>query len=667
MRCRVLDSFRGYRSRGVSDSRASESTDTPAAIRIPTYAPNLRPALAVRSVLALRSAFVAVALASASFAHMAVAQAPRGQAAGASARASDGAVKSGTFPPGGNKGNWLTPAHTLEGTRFSTLAQITTENVGNLKEVWSYVSGIKDGHEGAPLVVNNTMYMVTPYPNKLIAFDLTKPGPAVKWEYSPPIDPTSFGKACCDQVNRGASFADGKIIYNVLDNHTVAVDARTGKEVWRTKLDDANTGSTMTMAPLVVKNRVIVGNSGGELGVRGWLAALDLKSGKLAWRAYGTGPDKDVLIGSGFKPYYSAMQGTDMGMKSWPGEQWKLGGSTAWGWITYDPETNLIFYGTSNPGVWNPDMRPGDNLWSTTIFARNPETGQARWAYQMGPHDMYDYDGVNESIVADIPIGDSTRKVIIHTDRNGFIYTIDRTNGQVLVAEKYKPTNWATGIDLKTGRPIQVKEKETHQGRLTKDICPSASGARDQQPAAYDPRTHLLFTPSTNLCMSYGGIETKYIAGAAYVGAAVRMYAGPGGNDQRGEFLAWDPATGKKVWGITEKYPLWSGTLVTAGNVVFYGTMDGDFKAVDEETGQELWKTHFDSGIIGNPMTYLGPDGKQYVAVYSGVGGWLGGIVPGNLSTDDPWAALGAVGAMSDLPKDTKPGGALHVFALPGS
>ncbi len=566
------------------------------------------------------------------------------------------------MPPGATEGNWVSPARDYQGTRYSPLNQITVDNVNKLKEVWSYTTGLKDGHEGQPLVVNNVMYVVTPNPNHLVAFDLTKPGPAKLWEFSPKVDPAATGKACCDTVNRGASFADGKIIYNTLDNQTVAVDAKTGKQLWATKLGDVNKGETMTMAAFVVKDKVYVGNSGGEMGVHGWLAALSVKDGHVLWKAYNTGPDDQVKIGPDFKPYYSWMQGKDMGVKSWRGDQWKIGGAAPWGWVTYDPETNLIFYGTSNPGVWNPDMRPGDNLWSTTIFARDADTGMAKWAYSMTPHDMWDFDGVNENIVADLPMNGQTRKVIVHFDRNGYAYTIDRTNGQVLVAAPFQFINWSNGFDMNTGRAKIVQSKMTHQGSLTQDICPSSSGARDQQPAAYSPRTGLFYTPATNICMDYGGVEAKYIAGTPYVGAAVRMFAGPG--DNRGEFLAWDAATGKKVWGDKEKYPVWSGALATAGDVVFYGTMDGDFKAVNAKDGKELWKTHFDSGIIGNAMTFIGPDNKQYIAVYEGVGGWLGAIVPGNLSPDDPWAALGAVGAMSDLPKDTKAGGAVHVFAL---
>jgi len=567
------------------------------------------------------------------------------------------------LPPGSKESDWTIPGHDYGSTRYSELDKITTNNVAQLEEAWSYTTGIADGHEGQPLVVGGRMYVVTPYPNKLVAFDLSKPGPAKLWEYAPPIDQTAFGKACCDDVNRGASYYEGNIIYNVLDNATVAVNAVTGKQVWRTKLGDPNQGSTMTMAPLVAKGKVYVGNSGGEMGVRGWITALDAKTGKIVWQAYNTGPDKDVRIGSSFKPFYASMKPANMGVTSWRGDQWKLGGATVWGWVTYDPESNSVFYGTANPGTWNPDLRPGDNLYSTAAMARDADSGELKWAYQYTPHDAWDYDGVNEHIVADIPFNGATRKVVVHFDRNGFAYTIDRATGEVLVAQPFQYLNWATGVDLQSGRPLLVEAKQTHQGRMTTNICPSSTGARDQQPAAFSPRTHLFYTPATNLCMDYGGIEAKYIAGTPYVGAAVKMYGGPGGN--RGEFLAWDAGAGKKVWGIKENFPVWSGALVTAGDVVFYGTMDGDFKAVNATNGNVLWKTHFNSGIIGNPITYLGPDGKQYVAVYEGVGGWAGAIVPGNLSADDPFAALGAVNAMRDLPEHTKAGGALHVFELP--
>ncbi|MBX6333346.1 MAG: methanol/ethanol family PQQ-dependent dehydrogenase [Gemmatimonadaceae bacterium] len=552
----------------------------------------------------------------------------------------------------------------MQGTRYSPLAEITTANVANLKLAWSFSTGMVHGHEGQPLVVHNTMYVVTPWPNVVYAIDLTNPHGPLKWAYTPPTATASQGEACCDVVNRGASYADGKIIFNRLDDHTVALDANTGKVVWDTKLDTISLGATMTMAPLVIKDRVIVGNSGAELGVRGWLAGLDLKSGKVVWKAYSTGPDRDVLIGPDFKAPYKQLQGTDLGVKSWPPDQWKLGGGTPWGWVTYDPETNLLFYGTANPGVWNPDMRPGDNLWAATIIARDPETGAAKWAYQLTPHDSWDYDGVNESIVADLTIGGEPRKAIVHFDRNGFAYTIDRTTGRVLVAQPYQYTNWATGVNLQTGLPERVSAKQTHQGVNTTDICPSSTGARDQQPAAFSPRTKLFYTPSTNLCMDYRGLQASYIAGTPYLGADVRMYAGPGGMDARGELLAWDATTGKKVWGITERFPVWSGTLVTGGDVVFYGNMQGWFKAVDARTGKVLWQFKTGSGIVGNPMTFRGPDGKQYVAVYSGIGGWLGAVVPGHLSTDDPTAALGAVGAVPDLPKYSSPGGTLYVFSL---
>ena len=246
-------------------------------------------------------------------------------------------------------GQWTIPAKDYQSTRFSGLAQITTANVSSLRPAWTFSTGIRRGHEAAPLVVGSTMYIVTPFPNQLFALDLAHDG-ALKWTYAPPLQRSAAGVACCDVVNRGAAYADGKVFYNTLDNQTVAVDAATGREVWRTRLGDINRGETMTMAPLVVKGKVLVGNSGGEMGVRGWLTALDAASGKIAWRAYSTGPDKDVLIGPNFKPFYAQDRGKDLGVSTWPSTTWRVGGGTVWGWISYDPELDLIYYGRGNAG-----------------------------------------------------------------------------------------------------------------------------------------------------------------------------------------------------------------------------------------------------------------------------------------------------------------------------
>jgi alcohol dehydrogenase (cytochrome c) len=469
--------------------------------------------------------------------------------------------------------------------------------------------------------------------------------------------------ACCDVVNRGAVFADGKIIYNTLDAQTVAVDASTGKEVWRARLGDIASGETITMAPLVVKDRVLVGNSGGEMGVRGWLTALDLRSGRLAWRAYSTGPDSEVLLGPGFRPFYGADRGKDLGVATWPGSAWQRGGGTVWGWISYDPELDLVFYGTSNPGPWNPHQRPGDNKWTSTVFARRPATGEAVWAYQFNPHDEHDYDAVNEMVLVDLPWQGRPRQLLLHPDRNGRMYVLDRATGEVLSAEAFVHVNTTTGVDLKTGRPGVVAAKSPQLNRVTRDVCPTAPGGKDWQPSSWSPRTGLLYLPHQNLCMEQEATTADYIRGTPYVGMNVRMLPGPGGH--RGEVTAWDPVRGRPAWKITENFPVWSGALATAGDVVFYGTMDGWFKAVGARTGKELWRYKTASGIVGQPITYRGPDGKQYVAVLSGVGGWAGAVVSGGLDPRDATAALGFVGAMADLPQATRPGGMLYVFALP--
>lgn len=554
------------------------------------------------------------------------------------------------------------PAKNYASTRYSALNQINRGNVKALEVAFTFSTGVSKGHEAAPLVVGSTMYIVTPFPNYLYALDLAKGG-ALKWVFRPKPVPAAQGVACCDVVNRGASYANGRIYFNTLDGYTVAVDAGSGKEIWRTRLGNINKGETITMAPLVAGGKVLVGNSGGEFGVRGWLAALDAGSGSLAWKAYHTGPDKDVLIGTDFKPFYAMDRGKDLGVKSWPPEAWKIGGGAAWGWISYDPKLKLIYYGTGNPGPWNPDQRPGDNKWTTGVFARDIATGQARWFYQSSPHDLFDHDGVNEQILLDMPFGGRMRAVMVRPERNGYIYVIDRATGQVLSADPFSFINSSRGVNLQTGRLIPVAGKEPKPGRVVRGVCPASPGAKDWNPSAFSPRTGLIYIPHINLCMDQGAMEANYISGTPYVGMDEKMYAGPGGH--RGLFTAWDPVRRRAVWRIREDLPVWSGALVTGGDVAFYGTMDGWFKAVDATNGKLLWRFKTGSGIIGQPISYRGPDGRQYIAVLSGVGGWAGAIVSGPLDPRDPTGALGFVNAVRDLPGKTTAGGQLYVFALP--
>ena len=559
--------------------------------------------------------------------------------------------------------DWIRPAKDFASTRFSSLTQITANSVAGLGVRSTFSTGIARGHEAAPLVVNGTMYVVTPYPNILYALDLGKPGLPIKWKFEPKPVASAQGVACCDVVNRGAVYADGTIFFNTLDNRTVALDAENGAPRWVATLGDINTGETITMAPLVVKDKVLVGNSGGELGVRGWLAALNVRDGSVAWRAYSTGPDIDVLIGPRFKPFYEHDRGRDLGIHTWPGEAWKIGGGTSWGWISYDPSLNAVYYGTSNPGPWNAEQRPGDNKYTAGVFARDADTGDALWFYQMSPHDLWDYDGVNEQVLVDLPINGRPRKTMLRADRNGYLYVIDRLTGEVLSADPFVHVTSTLGVDLKTGRPKENTAKTPRLGTVVREVCPASPGGKDWQPTAYSPRTGYLYIPANNLCMDFEGVEANYIAGTPYVGANVRMYAGPGGN--RGQLVAWDPVNRRKAWSIDESFPVWSGVVVTAGGVAFYGTMDGWFKAVDAGTGALLWKFKTGSGIIGQPITYQGPDGKQYVAVLSGVGGWAGAIVAGKLDPRDGTAALGFVNAMTDLPAASTAGGMLYIFGLP--
>jgi alcohol dehydrogenase (cytochrome c) len=568
---------------------------------------------------------------------------------------------------------WTVPAGTLQGTRFSTLTAINDGNVSTLVEEFNVPSGVTASHEGQPLVVGSTMYMVTPWPDLLIAIDLKNAGQKL-WTFSPGTSEFAHGKACCDVVNRGASYANGMIVYNLLDDHTVAVDAKTGTEIWRTTLGDPKNGEVMTGAPLIVNGKVIVGNSGGEFGVRGWVQALDLATGAPLWKAYSTGSDADAMIGAGFHAFYAKDQGTDLGMSSWPGTMWKQGGATSWGWITYDPELNLIFYGTANPGVWNPDMRPGDNKWGSTIWARNPDTGAAVWAYQVTPHDGWDYDAINESIVADLKIDGVKRQVIVHFNKNGFAYTIDRTTGQVINAPKFGNVTWADHVDLTTGIPAVNPGYEPHTGKITDNICPPPTGVKDWEPSAFSPTTGLFYVPTLNFCDALEPLKALYIKGTPFMGANTVFELGPGGFG--GELVAWDAAKGQRAWSVQEPLPVYSGVLATQGNIVFYGTLDGQLKAVNATTGAALFSTQLECGIVGAPIAYTAPDGKERIAVYTGTGwlagGFAGGACPANDAAGaNPGAPLASSFAdlrhvvQGPLAKPAATSGAVHVFKLP--
>jgi PQQ-dependent dehydrogenase (methanol/ethanol family) len=572
--------------------------------------------------------------------------------------------------------NWAQQSGNYAGTRHSKLNQITTANVGSLKVAWTFSTGVLRGHEGSPLVIGNTMYLHTAFPNNVFALNLDDENKII-WKYSPKQDPSVIPVMCCDTVNRGVQYADGKILLHQADTSLVALDAKTGKELWKSVNADPKKGETGTGAPIIIKDKVIIGVSGAEFGVRCHVTAYDLNSGKRVWRAYSMGPDSEILVDPAKTMSLGKPVGADSSLKTWNGDQWKNGGGSTWGYMAYDADLNLFYYGTGNPSTWNPAQRAGpdgkqiDQKWSMTMFARNPDTGMAAWAYQMTPFDEWDYDGINEPILADIDVGGKTRKTAVHFDRNGFGYTWDRATGELLVAEKYDPkVNWATHVvmdpkDPQYGRPQVVSKYSTFQNGQdvnTKGICPAALGTKDQQPAAFSPVTGLFYVPTNHVCMDYEPFKVSYTAGQPYVGATLSMFPAPDSHGGMGNFIAWDAGKGKIVWSKPEQFSVWSGALTTDGGVAFYGTLEGYLKAVDQKDGKELFKFRTPSGIIGNAFTYE-HKGKQHVGVFSGVGGWAGiGLAAGLTNPND---GLGAVGGYAGLKQYTELGGSLTVFTLP--
>lgn len=561
-------------------------------------------------------------------------------------------------------GNWAAPAGNFSNHRHTKLTQINKSNVNKLQVAWTFSTGVLRGHEGGPLVIGDTLYVHSAFPNKVFAINLADQ--TIKWKYEPKQDPSVIPVMCCDTVNRGLAYGEGKILLQQADTTLIALDAKSGKLVWSVKNGDPKVGQTNTNAPHVFKDKVFTGISGGEFGVRGWVAAYNLKDGKLAWKGYSMGPDSDMLMDPATTMTWTdgkmAPVGKDSSLKTWKGDQWKIGGGTTWGWYSYDPELNAMYYGNGNPSTWNPKQRPGDNKWSMSLWSRDVDSGKVNWVYQMTPHDEWDFDGVNE-----VPLFEANgRKMLAHFDRNGFAYTLDRKTGELLVAEKYDPAvNWATHVDKKTGRPQVVSKYSTDQNGEdvnSKGICPAALGTKDQQPAAYDPNSGLFLVPTNHVCMDYEPFRVEYTAGQPYVGATLAMFPAPNSHGGMGNFIGWDPIKGKIVWSIPEKFSVWSGAMTTASGLAFYGTLDARLKAVDIKAGKVVWTSpKLPSGVIGNVHSWeFG--GKQYVGVLTGIGGWAGIGLAAGLEKDSD--GLGAVGGYKELSKYSELGGTLMVFAL---
>jgi methanol dehydrogenase (cytochrome c) subunit 1 len=573
-----------------------------------------------------------------------------------------------------NTDNWPMTGKNYSANNYSEANQITKQNVKQLRPAWSFSTGVLSGHEGTPLVVDNVMYIHSPFPNTTFAVGLDDPG-KILWQHKPKQNPTARAVACCDVVNRGLAYWPGNgtvgplIIKTQLDGHVVALNAKTGEEYWKLENSDIKVGSTLTIAPYVVKDTVLIGSSGAELGVRGYVTAYDIATGAQKWRAYATGPDEEVRLGADFNsanPHYGQK---GLGQATWEGEAWKIGGGTNWGWYAFDPGTNLFYYGSGNPAPWNETMRPGDNKWTMTIWGRDIDTGEAKFGYQKTPHDEWDYAGVNVMMLSEQQ--DKTgkmRKLLTHPDRNGIVYTLDRTNGDLISADKIDDTvNWVKQVDLKTGLPQRDPEYATRMDHKGRDICPSAMGYHNQGHDSYDPERKSFFMGINHICMDWEPFMLPYRAGQFFVGATLWMYPGPKGDRQTyeglGQVKAYDAINNKYKWQVMERFAAWGGTLATAGGVMFYGTLDGFIKARDSDTGELLWKFKLPSGVIGHPMTYT-HKGKQYVAIYYGVGGWPGvGLV---FDLNDPTAGLGSVGAFKQLQHYTQMGGGVMVFSLNG-
>jgi alcohol dehydrogenase (cytochrome c) len=511
---------------------------------------------------------------------------------GASAQTTDQLVKGAT-----DTANVLNYGMGYNLQRFSPLTQINKDNVKNLVPLWNYSFADDRSAQSQPLVYQGVIYVTNH--NATMAVD-AKTGKQI-WKTKVEYPAETPRIVCCGIINRGGAIHNGKLFRTTLDAHVIALDMKTGKELWRQKAADIKEGYSMTVAPLVADGVVITGISGAEFGTRGFIDGWDPETGKRLWRTH-TVPSPD-----------------EPGGDTWKGDTWKLGGGSTWITGSYDPELNTVYWGVGNPGPFNAAVRPGDNLYTCAVLALEPKTGKIKWHYQFSPNNPFDYDAVAEMVLADMTIEGKPTKVLMDANRNGFFYVLDRTNGKLLAANPYVNVNWASGIDMKTGRPIETDvSKDAREGKKV-TVQPSILGGKNWEPMSYNPQTGLAYANTLNIGGNYKAEPAVFKQGEWYLGMDLTdIWAWPDG--PRGYLKAIDPMTGKAKWEVGSDIPRFSGVLSTAGGVVFSGQLTGEFDAFDANDGKKLWSFQTGSGIEGQPVTWQ-QDGVQYIAVTSGYGG----------------------------------------------
>ncbi|CAB3698215.1 methanol/ethanol family PQQ-dependent dehydrogenase [Trinickia soli] len=521
---------------------------------------------------------------------------------------------------------WLTYYRTYNGQSHSPANQINTANVGKLSVAWTYKfpADLQQGFEATPIVNGRYLFVSTPKDN-VYAFDALTGKPL--WKFEPKLGPEAFKNACCDVVNRGVALYGKNAYIAMLNGEVVALDAQTGAVAWRKRMFDAGTGYAFSLAPLAIDGAIVVGNSGGEYGARGFIAALDPQNGNVLWKHMTIPAQKEK------------------GSETWPDGMQEHGGGASWLTGTYDPASKTLYWGVGNPGPWLAALRPGDNLYSDSLLALDPKTGDIKWHYQYTRNDTWDYDGVNTPILANIRYGGKDYDAIIHADRNGFFHAIDRATGKLIYANAFVKATSVTGYTA-DGQPIQDKSKYPTVG-TTIDTCPSFLGGKNWWSVSYDPEKHLAFVPSLHACMSLSGKSVSYMEGLPYLGEGFEIKPEPGSRGY-GELQAIDVNTGKKVWSHWSKMPWNGGVASTAGGLAFSGSLDGHLYAFDEATGKVLWTSpRLASGIIAQPSVFE-VDGQEYVAVLAGYGG-----------ANPIWG-----GPMAKISEKVPRGGTLYVFAL---